>query len=216
MIKIKDAASKKYDYVFAHAEISGFKYNNGMLIKNEVSKTDFLSIGKMYSGHIHKKQEFSNIVYVGTPYQLDWADVGEKKGFYILDVVDGNETFIENEISPRFVEYRLEDIMELNISEVKKLLDNNYVNLYAQGSTLRKFGVKMFLDYLIENGSTHRKIELKPIYEIVKDDNVIEVSTGMDLVSIGREFLKSKDYKEDESSDILSYFSELYSKAKKI
>ena len=87
---------------------------------------------------------------------------------------------------------------------------------YAQGSTLRKFGVKMFLDYLIENGSTHRKIELKPIYEIVKDDNVIEVSTGMDLVSIGREFLKSKDYKEDESSDILSYFSELYSKAKKI
>ena len=49
------------------------------------------------SGHFHIKQSKGNIHYLGSQYQLNFADVGVVKGFHILDSQTRELDFIENE-----------------------------------------------------------------------------------------------------------------------
>lgn len=65
---------------------------------------------QIFLGHYHKTQQLaSNARYVGSPLQLSFKEAGERKGFYVLSTDDGVVDFIENRISPKFVEVSFTD-----------------------------------------------------------------------------------------------------------
>lgn len=86
-LKVLADHNKNTDYAFMHTEISAMQMDNGMSIISGVNPDAFS--GKIYAGHIHKRQETKKVTYVGSPFQMSRGDIGNEKGLYLLDIKTG-------------------------------------------------------------------------------------------------------------------------------
>jgi DNA repair exonuclease SbcCD nuclease subunit len=62
--------------------------------KQALSKYDIV-----LTGHFHHKSNDGNITYVGTPYEMTWADFNDTKGFHIFDTYTRELEFVKNPFS---------------------------------------------------------------------------------------------------------------------
>jgi len=76
--------------LYGYDVIRGVKYNEGMDAKL------FSRYEQVLTGHFHCKQEHGNIYYLGTQYQITFADLNETKGFHVYDTDTRELEFIEN------------------------------------------------------------------------------------------------------------------------
>lgn len=74
------------DLLIGHFEINGFEMVSGIECYEGLSQSMFEHYDLVLSGHFHKRAILGNINYVGTPYQMDWNDFGQVKGFHILNL----------------------------------------------------------------------------------------------------------------------------------
>ena len=84
------AAAERYadgeTFLMGHFELAGFE-----MIRGFASETDCLDRNvvskyrQVFSGHYHLSSEKGRIVYVGTPYELNWNDYGDRKRFFVYD-----------------------------------------------------------------------------------------------------------------------------------
>lgn len=80
-----------------HFEIQAFEMSGGFRMEHGIAASELERFKLVLSGHFHKRQTRGNITYVGTPYQMDWGDYGQPKGFAILDPADPRRvTFVDN------------------------------------------------------------------------------------------------------------------------
>jgi len=174
--------ANKFDYIFAHTEISGFKYDNGRDIGNvRANFQKFKNIKKLFSGHIHKRQEIGNIIYIGSPYHTKRSDIGNTKGIYTFNPKDNSFSFIPNEFSPVFQRIPLESILELTLTETTKLLSNNYTDIVVPDKYIHLFNLTKFIDILKD--CKYKKIET--IGERRKiDDELTDALEGVDIRDI--------------------------------
>lgn len=85
--------------IIGHFEIKDFQVVKGSFdTKSSLDENSFGNC-QVYSGHYHINQKSKNIHYIGTPYQLNWNDFGNKCGFYIMS--DGEISFQENTTSKK-------------------------------------------------------------------------------------------------------------------
>ena len=84
------------DVIFGHFELSGYEVSRGVKHEDGMSPSLLARFDKVYSGHFHCKQEYGNIHYMGTPYDMFFSDVVETKGFHILDTDSAKLEFVEN------------------------------------------------------------------------------------------------------------------------
>ena len=75
--------------VFGHLEIKGFEMYRGMPSHEGIDKSAFGKFDLVASGHFHHKSRDGNIQYVGTPYEMTWADWDDPRGFHIFDTSTG-------------------------------------------------------------------------------------------------------------------------------
>lgn len=83
------------DVCFGHFEIIGAKME-GSTCTEGLPLSTFNKFDLCISGHFHIKGQYENVLYVGTPYQMSWADYGVPKGFHVLDTENLEVEFIEN------------------------------------------------------------------------------------------------------------------------
>ena len=116
--------------VFCHSEVSGL-YLNGK-VKNEhgTKPATYRKYTRVYSGHIHYRQEKEKLLMVGTPYELTRSDSGNQKGFDLVDLEDMSETFYPNNVSPKFVKYNITKVLDMTLGEFKDEIRNNFIDLY--------------------------------------------------------------------------------------
>ena len=148
--------TNKSDYAFMHTDISQMSFDNGMTIVGAVDS--YLYKGTIFSGHIHKRQENKNVIYVGSPYHLKRSDIGNTKGIYTLDFQTKKIYFKENLYSPIFHKIPIEDFLKLNVEERDKFLNNNYNDILINESELRKY--KMSNIYDIANLSHAKRVQI--------------------------------------------------------
>lgn len=79
-----------------HFQMEGFQLLAGQPITQGMSRAAFRPFELCISGHFHKRMIDGNINYLGTAYQMTWADAGETKGFHILDTDIPKLEFISN------------------------------------------------------------------------------------------------------------------------
>jgi hypothetical protein len=53
------------------------------------------------------------------------SDRDNQKGIYLLDLESGNHTFFENHISPVFIRYYINEILEMRMEEIENEIKNN-------------------------------------------------------------------------------------------
>ena len=81
---------------FGHLELKGFESHAGHIIDTGLDISCLSKFRLVAASHIHKRQHVDNIFYLGSPYQITWADFDSPKGFHILDTNTLQLTFIRN------------------------------------------------------------------------------------------------------------------------
>lgn len=116
------------EYLFGHFEINNFKMNNAYECRSSnISANDFRRFKKVYAGHFHFPQTYSNITYLGSPFHNDFGDVGSKRGYYIWN--NGELEFLEFTNAPRFVKIKTDGPIlpeDVRGNVVKLIFDRDY------------------------------------------------------------------------------------------
>lgn len=85
---------------FGHLEIIGFEHFKGHINEDKGQNREvFKKFRNVLTGHFHHKSTQGNIHYLGAPYEMNWSDCDDPKGFHLYDYTSGELTFIQNPLS---------------------------------------------------------------------------------------------------------------------
>ena len=204
------------DYVFCHSEVKGLQIGPNPRIKHEGGNSVdiYSNYSRVYSGHIHFGQKSKNFVLVGNPYQMTRSDRGNTKGVYLLDVATGDETFFENDYSPKFVKYNLMEILEMTTESLIEEIRNNFVDLYIPAEVISKYNISLLMN-LIEGHA--RRIE-PHIYEDERiandaedaDIDIEDAYKNLSIPSLAKTFIDSSDYDDEIKQRLKDSIKDLY------
>lgn len=95
--EIFDAINKSTSQIcFGHFEIAGFEMDRGNICHEGIDVDRFRRYDIVLSGHFHHKSADKNILYVGTPGEMTWADYNDERGFHVFDTNTRELEFIQN------------------------------------------------------------------------------------------------------------------------
>ena len=175
------AKANKVDYIFAHTDIAGFKYDNGFHIRKGAKLKKLPGVKRLYSGHIHKRQEHKDSIYIGSPYSTKRSDIGNKKGLYFLNPNTNEQEFTPNILSPIFQRIPLEDLMEMTLEKTYKILENNYTDIIVPDKYIQLFNLTRFIDLLSD--CAYKKLETRGEKNKL-DDSFDEILDGQEIKDI--------------------------------
>lgn len=125
------------DILFGHFDIVNFKMNSFKVCDHgEDSDVLLRKYKHIITGHFHTRQhkvyeENSSILYLGSPFQMDFGDREQERGITILHVDDMSMHFIPYNFAPVHKKILLTDIIE-NKDNLEKFftdLNGNFINL---------------------------------------------------------------------------------------
>ena len=116
------------DIIFGHFEIETFKMNSYKVCEEGLKVKDLLNKSPLViSGHFHTRHEKKfgkgTILYVGNPFQMDFGDAGNRKGYYILDLDTMEYDFTYNNVSPTYKKVSLSELVQEG-SITKKVIND--------------------------------------------------------------------------------------------
>ena len=93
---LKTLDTAQADILIAHLDLNGFFMGDGIRQMHGYDKKIVQRFEKTYSGHFHTKNDDGQIFYLGSQYEMTWADYNKQKGFHILDTETREIEFIKN------------------------------------------------------------------------------------------------------------------------
>lgn len=125
---VREFSKRKCDVCFGHFNIKGFHFNKFKRSDDGLHSKLFGKCQKVFTGHFHIRNSQtlygSDIVYIGSPYQLTRNDIDEKRGFTILDLSKMEHEFIDNEVSLKYIKLKFPEKFS------KKKVNNNIVDVH--------------------------------------------------------------------------------------
>ena len=214
---IKSTLSKNpADFLFCHADVQGFNLNSAQKITHGVELGDLGKFKRVYSGHIHIRQEKGNTLYVGTPYQMDRGDRGNQKGFYVLDMTAKKvvEEFIPNNFSPVYKKLDVFSILNLTLPELREEFKNNFVDIAIDDSILKSFPLSIFTDLVKDLG--HRRLEFFNYSSVGLVNSEVESNSNYEynIFDFLKEKLHEKQLSDHQMATISQEFKNIYDKIK--
>jgi hypothetical protein len=88
--------TSKSRVAFGHFELMGFEVLRGVKSDIGIDSKTLDRFEYVFSGHFHQKHDDGHVYYLGTQYDMTFADVYEKKGFHVLDLANDRLEYIEN------------------------------------------------------------------------------------------------------------------------
>ncbi len=106
--------SSEADVLFGHFDIVGFALNKTRVSVEGLDVEAFSNFKKVFSGHYHtpssKRIGKTEIVYIGSPYQMTRNDRDEPKGVIILNLETLRHKRVQNTTSVKFIEVEYPEI----------------------------------------------------------------------------------------------------------
>jgi len=205
--------NKKVDICLGHLEIKGFETHHNSFYTEGVDPENLIGcFKKIYSGHFHLRQERGTITYVGCPFQLDWKDYANDKGFYILNTETLQDKFIPNDVSPVHQKYTVEWVLEHQDKPEKLDIEGNWVKLIVDTRSCEKEQADEAYNII----SAMKPIEIRK--EIIygdeeKEEAEIDTSKLNDPMSLLFEYLETiKSIKEPQKKRIKGIFLDIREK----
>jgi hypothetical protein len=205
------------EYIVCHADVKGMRFNKWTKVEHGLDINALSSYRRVYAGHIHHRQETRNVLYTGTPYQMDRGDRDNQKGFYVLDLQKDSivETFVANTQSPTYKKFDIYDVLEMSIDQVNREFNNAFVDIMIGINFVNKLSVTRFLDLV--SGSNHRKIEFFTYVEETKDvasTQEFNPDEQFNVIDIFRSYLKTQEYSHGFKVNLAKKFIEIHNSVK--
>lgn len=117
--KFEDFPTQTLPIVITHNTFIGADY--GFKREDCGIDADKVNADIIISGHIHKRQEFGNVVYPGTPYAHNANDVDQTKGLLLFNTETYDKKFIESPF-PRYRGLEFEVSQDTTMTDIHKSL----------------------------------------------------------------------------------------------
>lgn len=199
-----------HDYLCCHTDVTGMRFNRFVKIEDGINTDNTKKFGTVYSGHIHYAQELGNVKMLGSPYQLTRSDRGNPKGITLLDLETGNETYFENNYSPKFLKYDFKSILEMTIEDAQRMLDNAFVDVMIDSSMSLRAPLNIFTDEV----TSPRKISFHPYdpnqAELLNEQLQTSGQRTFSVMDFIDSFISSLDYDEETKSKLISSVNKLH------
>lgn len=99
MAFIEKAVKNKVPFLMGHLELTGYEVMRGVKHEDGMDPAIFKDFEAVFSGHFHQKHSRGNVNYLGTPYQITFADLNEPKGFHVFDTENRTLEYIRNPLT---------------------------------------------------------------------------------------------------------------------
>ena len=218
-VSIMDA-HRGFDYLLCHSDLSGARMHlTSVAHKNpdKIELDEFRHFARVYSGHIHIRDTHGNFKFVGNVFQMDRNDQGDRKGILAVDLQTGEETFWENEVSPRFE--RVSVLSESDMGALDGLDFSNYIDLTVSSRLLvgnRKLRRK--LEVALERGQFATVSYLDDIVEAASASGEAGQAQGdpsrlpqvqLEFKKYVRDYIESLPYEPAFRSGMLAEYDEV-------
>lgn len=142
--------NKRYqkNILLTHIAINGSITNDNEHISNCIPSSEFSNFDTVFTGHFHARQEFENIVYIGSAYQANYGE-DSNKGFTVL-YSDGSYEFTRSKF-PEYRKYTL-DVSDISEKELTFLIEekeeghNIRLEIVGESEKLKSFNRSIFSD----------------------------------------------------------------------
>jgi DNA repair exonuclease SbcCD nuclease subunit len=185
----KYAKANSAEFIFAHTDIAGFRYDNGRQIIKGARLLNAKGFKRIISGHIHKRQEHDDGrgIYIGSPYHTKRSDIGNNKGVYIFEPDTNQIHFFKNTISSVFQRINLETLIEWDLEYAYQVLENNYTDIIVPDKFVHLFNLTKFVELL--KGCEYKRIETRgekvrfdeSLEGIIDGDEIKDILTLLEL-----------------------------------
>jgi len=178
-----------------HFELSGFQVIRGYNFDGGFDSKILKKFEMVLSGHFHIKHNKDNVYYLGTPYQMTYADLNERKGFHVFDTETRTFEFIENPHQMFFsIDYDDNSTDYTSTDYDVSQYENGYLKIFIKNKTSSRH-FDRFLDRLYD-----ARVTDITIIEEVEDDKQIEVADlAQDTITLINEEIDSYDDVDDPS-----------------
>lgn len=198
------------DLIVGHFEISNFKLNEYKICDHGFDASNLLMRSDLvFTGHFHKRTdrqyETGNIVYAGNPFQMDFSDVDDQKGYYVINFNDMSYEFYENTVSPTHLKLYTSKIDE--IVSVKDNIHNLIIKLVVDDNIQIKV-----LDEVVSKINARNPVDLTIDYLFrfnPKDSDINEEISELSMVQCITEYINTC-IEDEYSADVLKRTLEYY------
>ena len=203
------------DFIFAHTDMAGFKYDNGKHIVKGANLRDIKGYKAIFSGHIHKRQQIDHLYYIGSPYHTKRGDIGNKKGVYIFDPDNNKFEVTENNLSSVFQRIRLEDLMEWTLEYTFKVLANNYTDIIVPDKYVHLFNLTKFIELFKD--CPYKKVETVGEKVSIDDDfaGIVDGENIKDIITLLEMSINDLSYTSETLIKLKLLNKQYYEKAAK-
>jgi Calcineurin-like phosphoesterase len=202
---VKFVGESKSSVALGHFELQGFEVLRGIRSEEGMDRSLLERFEAVYSGHFHQKNGDGHISYLGTHYDMTFADVDEHKGFHVFETDDRTLEFFEN---PNKMFYKLvyEDSNGIEIPNFEKYA-GSYVKLVAKSKRYPKT-FDRYVSKLYE--AAPHEVNIIEEYELV-DTATDDIDITQDTLSIiYSDIDESKEYDSASMNALKKIMSDLY------
>lgn len=207
----------KSDLIFGHFELVNFKMNSFKICDHGDNPEELSNKAPLiFSGHFHLRANrtfgSNDIIYVGNPYEMDFGDSMQSKGFYIFDDALNYE-FIENTITPKHIKVFLSKLIYEKdpTTFFNEIVSNNIVKLIVDKNINTEH-----LDLLVAKLLTYKPFDLRIDYDVnynkvqFTEEGEYDLS-GIDIMEAIDEFINLLDI--ENKNEVSKYTTELYKRS---
>lgn len=177
---IKNSTAK---YSFAHFDIDGALMTKGITCKSKLKPKMFNHFEQTFSGHFHLKSKIGKITYIGSLFQLDWGDYGDKKRWIEISDQTISSVNTGKDIFAKLVVDKEYDFKDIDKEYYKKKFLKIIIN-----RKLTNKEEKVLID-IIEGSIKHEIID----NTLIMDDTDIETVEDADFLDILKETIEAQE-----------------------
>lgn len=200
------------DLLLGHFEIVNFRMNPTKVCDHGDGSAALLEKATaVVSGHFHIRdfRDYGSkyILYLGSPYEMDFGDRGQSRGVSIIDFDDLSVEFIENNITPKHQRIMISELVARKYSDLASVIKNNIVSVYVDSKV-----DTLTLDLLVKKLASYNPLQLRTEFNILDDaqtdiKNVQKLS--IDIETAFHEFIEHVETRATKQ-EVLNKCLELY------
>lgn len=197
--------------LFGHLELKGFEMYKNLYHFEGIEENIFEKFDVVASGHFHHKSRRNNIWYLGSTYEMSWADFDDDRGFHIFETDTKKFEYIKNPLKlfhKIFYDdkaFSLNEIMDIDIEQYKDC----YVKLIIKNKE-NPFWYDTFIDKLDKAGMSDLQIVDDHMNLNTGSDSEI-FDKAEDIQTILKNYVSQIDYEDKDK--LFGFMQSLYNEA---